>query len=126
MPAASRPDDSGECRCWRHPISRSGCDRVGIIDHGRLVAEGTRRELVAERGERDRITLTAAGGPELSDVLTVRDAAHDAQARRMVGAWRSGHATFASGMTLNSGCTEMHLESLVRDPATAQEHQRAT
>ena len=37
------------------------CDRVGIIDHGRLVAEGTRRELVAELGERDRITLAAAG-----------------------------------------------------------------
>jgi ABC-2 type transport system ATP-binding protein len=31
------------------------CDRVGIIDHGRLVAEGTRRELVARLGERDRI-----------------------------------------------------------------------
>lgn len=37
------------------------CDRVGIIDHGRLIAEGTRRELVAELGERDRITLSAAG-----------------------------------------------------------------
>ena len=37
------------------------CDRVGIIDHGRLVAEGTRRELVSRLGERDRITLTATG-----------------------------------------------------------------
>ncbi len=37
------------------------CDRVGIIDHGRLVAEGTRRELVAQLGERDRINLTATG-----------------------------------------------------------------
>ena len=35
------------------------CDRVGIIDQGRLVAEGTRRELVATVGERDRIELTA-------------------------------------------------------------------
>jgi ABC-2 type transport system ATP-binding protein len=26
------------------------CDRVGIIDRGRLVAEGTRRELVARLG----------------------------------------------------------------------------
>ncbi len=31
------------------------CNRVGIIDHGRLIAEGTRRELVARLGERDRI-----------------------------------------------------------------------
>jgi ABC-2 type transport system ATP-binding protein len=37
------------------------CDRVGIIDQGRLIAEGTRRELVAQIGERDRIELAAAG-----------------------------------------------------------------
>jgi len=37
------------------------CDRVGIIDQGRLIAEGTRRELVARIGERDRIELTASG-----------------------------------------------------------------
>jgi ABC-2 type transport system ATP-binding protein len=37
------------------------CDRVGIIDQGRLIAEGTRRELVAQVGERDRIELAAAG-----------------------------------------------------------------
>ncbi|MEI8406531.1 MULTISPECIES: ABC transporter ATP-binding protein [unclassified Kribbella] len=37
------------------------CDRVGIIDHGRLVAEGTRRELVAQLGEHDRIMLAATG-----------------------------------------------------------------
>ncbi|WP_198675882.1 ABC transporter ATP-binding protein [Kribbella monticola] len=37
------------------------CDRVGIIDHGRLVAEGTRRELVAQLGEHDHIQLTATG-----------------------------------------------------------------
>ncbi|MEV5909025.1 ABC transporter ATP-binding protein [Streptomyces chartreusis] len=38
------------------------CDRVGIIDRGRLVAEGTPRELVALVAERDRVRLTAAGG----------------------------------------------------------------
>jgi ABC-2 type transport system ATP-binding protein len=37
------------------------CDRVGIIDQGRLIAEGTRRELVAKIGERDRIELAATG-----------------------------------------------------------------
>ena len=40
------------------------CDRVGIIDHGQLVAEGTRRELVARLGERDRIELGASGDLE--------------------------------------------------------------
>jgi ABC-2 type transport system ATP-binding protein len=37
------------------------CDRVGIIDAGRLVAEGTRRELVAQVGERDRVQVSATG-----------------------------------------------------------------
>jgi ABC-2 type transport system ATP-binding protein len=40
------------------------CDRVGIIDHGRLIAEGTSRELVAQVGQKDRITLTASGSLE--------------------------------------------------------------
>ena len=42
------------------------CDRVGIIDHGRLIAEGTRRELVATIGERDRVELTAASDGDLA------------------------------------------------------------
>ncbi|WP_405653318.1 ABC transporter ATP-binding protein [Streptomyces sp. NBC_00019] len=37
------------------------CDRVGIIDRGRLVAEGSPRELVALVAERDRVRLTAVG-----------------------------------------------------------------
>jgi len=37
------------------------CDRIGIIDHGRLIAEGTSRELVSQVGEKDRITLSANG-----------------------------------------------------------------
>ena len=37
------------------------CDRVGIIDNGRLVAEGTRRSLVESIGQDDTIHVTAAG-----------------------------------------------------------------
>jgi ABC-2 type transport system ATP-binding protein len=33
------------------------CDRIGILDDGRVVAEGTRSQLVALVGERDRIRL---------------------------------------------------------------------
>jgi ABC-2 type transport system ATP-binding protein len=43
------------------------CDRVGIIDHGKLIAEGTRHELVSLVGERDRVTLSATG--EVSKAL---------------------------------------------------------
>jgi ABC-2 type transport system ATP-binding protein len=37
------------------------CDRVGIIDEGRLVAEGTRRELVAQLGVSDRVDVSGTG-----------------------------------------------------------------
>lgn len=37
------------------------CRRVGIIDHGRVVAEGTRQELVSRVGESDRIELVVDG-----------------------------------------------------------------
>jgi ABC-2 type transport system ATP-binding protein len=37
------------------------CDRIGIIDEGRLMAEGTRRELVAMVGHEDRVVLQASG-----------------------------------------------------------------
>jgi len=37
------------------------CDRVGIIDEGRLVAEGDRRALIAKLGAGDRVEVTATG-----------------------------------------------------------------
>ena len=37
------------------------CDRVGIIDEGKIIAEGTRRELVALVGGLDKIKLSASG-----------------------------------------------------------------
>jgi ABC-2 type transport system ATP-binding protein len=37
------------------------CHRVGIIDEGRLVAEGTRRELLAQLRERTRVRVEASG-----------------------------------------------------------------
>ncbi|MEZ5176434.1 MAG: ABC transporter ATP-binding protein [Acidimicrobiia bacterium] len=37
------------------------CDRVAIIDEGKIKAEGTRRELVALVGEQDRVSITGSG-----------------------------------------------------------------
>lgn len=45
------------------------CDRIGIIDQGSLVAEGTRRELVATIAEQDLVRLTIVG-----DVVAARTA----------------------------------------------------
>jgi linearmycin/streptolysin S transport system ATP-binding protein len=44
------------------------CDRVGVIDHGQLIAEGTRAELVSLVGERDRVRLSAGGELEKAAV----------------------------------------------------------
>jgi ABC-2 type transport system ATP-binding protein len=63
------------------------CDRVGIIDEGEVKAEGTRRELVAILGERDRVSLDATGdiagaaralsALELTDEVTGRESGLD-------------------------------------------------
>jgi ABC-2 type transport system ATP-binding protein len=37
------------------------CDRVAIIDEGRIQAEGTRRELVSLVGEMDRVSISGMG-----------------------------------------------------------------
>jgi len=37
------------------------CDRIGIIDHGNLIAEGTRADLVSMVGEGDQVRLSATG-----------------------------------------------------------------
>ena len=42
------------------------CDRVGIIDEGRIIAEGTRRDLVALVGELDKVMLAASGDLRLA------------------------------------------------------------
>jgi len=37
------------------------CDRVAIIDEGKIKAEGTRRELVAMVGEKDKVSIEGTG-----------------------------------------------------------------
>ena len=43
------------------------CDRVGIIDQGKIMAEGTRRELVQLVGQKDRVSI-GGNGPILEVV----------------------------------------------------------
>jgi ABC-2 type transport system ATP-binding protein len=40
------------------------CDRIGIIDDGRLIAEGSAAELVREHGGRDKVLLSCECGGE--------------------------------------------------------------
>jgi ABC-2 type transport system ATP-binding protein len=58
------------------------CDRVGIIDEGKLMAEGTRRELVAMVGQQDRVSLQASGDLAAAEAaLRGLDAVVDASRR---------------------------------------------
>ena len=55
------------------------CDRVGIIDEGRLVAEGTRRELLQRIDEHTRIRVEATGDlTAFADACRALDLVHGA------------------------------------------------
>ncbi len=43
------------------------CDRVGVVDHGKLIALGTPRELIASLGGQDVIEVMVEGGLTLDD-----------------------------------------------------------
>jgi ABC-2 type transport system ATP-binding protein len=50
------------------------CDRIGILDEGRLIAEGTRSELLAVMGGGDRVRLSGSGDlSALAQLLRGRD-----------------------------------------------------
>ncbi len=68
------------------------CDRVGIIDHGKIVAEGTRRELVEMIGQHDRIRLTATG-----DLQTAAAAAERLPAVRQISVGDGGMDLIVEG-----------------------------
>jgi ABC-2 type transport system ATP-binding protein len=59
------------------------CDRVGVVDHGKLIALGSPRELIASLGGQDVIEVTLAEGEldeaavrKLPGVHGVRRVAH--------------------------------------------------
>lgn len=55
------------------------CTRVGIIDRGRVVADGTKRELVAELGGTDRVELVLDGDvPAAAEKLRTVDGVSEA------------------------------------------------
>lgn len=57
------------------------CDRVAIIDEGRIQAEGTRRELVSMVGEKDRVAIEGTGDlTGAAEALRALDGVTDASA----------------------------------------------
>ncbi|MBN2622025.1 MAG: ABC transporter ATP-binding protein, partial [Acidimicrobiales bacterium] len=55
------------------------CDHIGILDEGRLIAEGTRRELIARLGVGDRVDVSGTG-----DLTALVDACADLPGTRGV------------------------------------------
>jgi ABC-2 type transport system ATP-binding protein len=100
------------------------CDRVGIIDEGKIRAEGTRRELVSLIGQRDRIELTATGDlASAADAVRAIDGVEEASvqegglglivvdARRILP--RILESVTAAGASVNSvGIVEPDLEAV--------------
>ncbi len=84
------------------------CDRIGIVDQGELIAEGTQADLVRIVGQRDRLTLTATGslaataaalgelevvddaGVAGDEIVLIVDQAHDHLPRILEMAARTG------------------------------------
>ena len=57
------------------------CDRIGIIDEGKILAEGTRRELISLVGQMDRVNLAATGSlPAAAEAVATIDGVEDVTA----------------------------------------------
>ena len=86
------------------------CDRVGIIDEGEIKAEGTRRELVALLGERDRVALAASGELDaaaraVADLPYVVEATHREEGLELIVDSASHHLPEILSTASDAGAT---------------------
>ena len=82
------------------------CDRIAIIDSGRIQAEGTRDELIRLTGELDRILLTGGGDvAAAADAVRTLDsvASADADRRSVLLAVRDAPTVVAAIVTAATG-----------------------
>ena len=63
------------------------CDRVAIVDHGRTIAEGTPRELIASLGAEHVLEFAVAGGERL-DTGAIAGVVGGSEPGRQDGVWR--------------------------------------
>jgi ABC-2 type transport system ATP-binding protein len=90
------------------------CDRIGIIDDGRIVAEGTRRELIDRIGQGDRIDVQAEGDLErFALACAVLPGVLEATTRDRGIAVRSANGAAAlSGVVLAAQQTEVTIHGV--------------
>ena len=63
------------------------CDRVAIVDHGRMIAEGTPRELIASLGAEHVLEFAVADGERL-DTGAIAGVIGGSEPGRQDGVWR--------------------------------------
>ncbi len=63
------------------------CDRVAIVDHGRMIAQGTPRELIASLGAEHVLEFAVAGGERL-DTGAIAGVVGGTEPGRRDGVWR--------------------------------------
>jgi len=63
------------------------CDRVAIMDHGRMIAQGTPRELIASLGAEHVLEFAVAGGERI-DTGAIAGVVGGAEPGRQDGVWR--------------------------------------
>jgi ABC-2 type transport system ATP-binding protein len=64
------------------------CDRVAIVDHGRVIALGSPRELIASLGAEHVVEFTVAGAaPSVFDAAALRQLDGVKSAREQAGRW---------------------------------------
>ena len=63
------------------------CDRVAIVDHGRVIAQGTPRELIESLGAEHVLEFAVAEGAPL-DAASLADVAGVGAPSRHDGTWR--------------------------------------
>jgi ABC-2 type transport system ATP-binding protein len=63
------------------------CDRVAIVDHGRVIAQGTPRELIASLGAEHVLEFAVAGGERL-DAAAIAGVVGGGEPGRQDGVWR--------------------------------------
>lgn len=84
-----------------HEISQT-CDRILVIERGRIVAEGREEELANRSGGGFEVTLTVRGdGPELRALLEGLDVV------RAIGALRSREGLHQAALTLDGDAREI-------------------